>query len=68
MFSTIKQAFKVKDIRIKIFFTLLILVIYRIGCYVPVPGINTDVFSNAIESNTFLELMNSVTEIGRAHV
>ena len=61
MFSTIKQAFKVKDIRIKIFFTLLILVIYRIGCYVPVPGINTDVFSNAIESNTFLELMNSVT-------
>ena len=61
MFSTIKQAFKVKDIRTKIFFTLLILVIYRIGCYVPVPGINTTVFSSAIENNTFLELMNSVT-------
>lgn len=61
MFSTIKQAFKVKDIRNKIFFTLIILVIYRIGCYVPVPGINADLFGNAVEGNTFLGLMNAIT-------
>ena len=61
MFSTIKQAFKVKDIRNKIFFTLIILVIYRIGCYVPVPGINADLFGEAVQGNTFLGLMNAVT-------
>lgn len=61
MFSTLKQAFKVKDIRKKIFFTLLILVIYRIGCYVPVPGINAELFGSAVAGNTFLDLMNSVT-------
>ena len=32
MFETLKNAFKVKEIRKKIFITLLILLVYRIGC------------------------------------
>jgi len=38
MFETLKNAFKVKEIRVKIFITLAFLLVYRLGCYLPVPG------------------------------
>ena len=63
MFETLKNAFKVKEIRKKIFITLLILLVYRIGCYIPVPGISVDTFSSYVTegSNNFLTLMSAVT-------
>lgn len=61
MFETLKNAFKVKEIRKKIFITLLLLLVYRVGCYIPVPGLNTDTFSTMISDNNFLNLMNAVT-------
>ena len=61
MFETIKNCFKVKEIRKKIWITLLLLLIFRIGCYIPVPGIDSDVFGNAIANYDFLELMSSIT-------
>ena len=42
MFETLKNAFKVKEIRHKIYWTLLFLLIYRIGCFIPVPGVGTE--------------------------
>ncbi|OGX60475.1 MAG: preprotein translocase subunit SecY [Paenibacillus sp. RIFOXYA1_FULL_44_5] len=44
MFRTIQNIMKVHDLRSKILFTLLILLVYRIGTFIPVPNINTDVF------------------------
>lgn len=41
MFETLKNAFKSKDIRIKIWFTLALILVYRIGCYIPLPMINS---------------------------
>ncbi len=61
MFETIKNCFKVKEIRKKIFITLLLLLVFRIGCYIPVPGIDSDTFSEAISNYSFLELMSSIT-------
>lgn len=61
MFETIKNCFKVKEIRKKIFLTLLLLVIFRLGCYIPVPGINVATFSDAINNNDFLGIMSSIT-------
>lgn len=61
MFETLKNAFKVKEIRKKIFITLLLLLVYRLGCYIPVPGLDSAMFSTAVSSNNFLELMSSVT-------
>ena len=61
MFETLKNAFKVKEIRKKIFITLLILLVYRIGCYIPIPGLDATEFTSVIEGNTFLELMNGIT-------
>ncbi|MDE7083325.1 MAG: preprotein translocase subunit SecY [Clostridia bacterium] len=61
MFETIKNCFKVKEIRKKIWITLLLLLIFRIGCYIPVPGINPQQFGDAINDNSFLNIMSSIT-------
>ena len=63
MFETLKNAFKVKEIRKKIFITLLLLLVYRLGCYIPVPGVDGSMFGSYIEegSNSFLTLMSAVT-------
>ena len=63
MFETIKNCFKVKEIRKKIFITLLLLLIFRLGCYIPVPGIDVDTFKSYINdgSFSFLEILTSIT-------
>ncbi len=40
MFDTIKNAWKIADLRKKLLFTLFIIVIYRVGCAIPIPYIN----------------------------
>lgn len=40
MMETIKNAFKIQDLRKKIFFTIGLLIVYRIGCAIPVPGVD----------------------------
>ena len=52
MIQTLKNAFKVKEIRSRILFTFFILVVVRIGCQFPVPGVNHSVVSNFMKSNT----------------
>jgi len=50
MVSTILSAFRVPEIRKKLAFTALLLALYRLGAYIPVPGVNTDAL-DAIQSN-----------------
>lgn len=47
MLSSIIDAFKVPELRKKILFTLAILALYRLGAYIPVPGIPMSEFANA---------------------
>ena len=61
MLQTLINAFKVKDIRVKVWKMLLLLLIFRIGCYIPIPGLDSTVFSENIKGNDFLTLMNSIT-------
>ncbi len=61
MLETIKNCFKNKEIRKKIWLTLLLLVIFRLGCYIPVPGITVDTFKTAIEGQSFLNIMSAVS-------
>ncbi|SDZ64307.1 preprotein translocase subunit SecY [Evansella caseinilytica] len=42
MFRTIRNIFRVGDLRNKIIFTLLMLVVFRIGTHIPAPGVNSD--------------------------
>ena len=48
MWKSITNIFKIPDLKKKILFTALILVIYRMGSYIPIPGINSDVLSQFI--------------------
>ena len=61
MFETIKNCFKVKEIRKKIWITLLLLLAFRLGCYIPVPGIDPAQFTKTISENSFLNIMSSIT-------
>ena len=61
MLQTIINALKVKEIRRKVYMMLLLLLVFRIGCFIPVPGLNGAVFKDAILANDFLSLMNSIT-------
>ena len=46
MLEKVKNAFKVKDIRKKFLYTLGMLIVIRLGCELPVPGVNRDYFSS----------------------
>ena len=50
MFSTLKNAFKDKEIRNKIYFTLFILLIYRIGANIAVPGVNAKAITQVAQT------------------
>lgn len=63
MWQTLVNAFKDKSLRIKIFITLGLLLVYRIGCYIPVPGLNFASVQQAVtgNNNTLLQIMNVVS-------
>ncbi|MEA2168558.1 MAG: preprotein translocase subunit SecY [Solirubrobacteraceae bacterium] len=71
MVSTILNAFKVADIRKKLLFTAAILALYRLGAYIPVPGVNLDAVK-ASQSNYnnggILNLLNTFTGGGLSRV
>ncbi len=48
MFQTIKNAIKTPDVRKKLLYTLLLIVIFRLGCYITVPGVNSVALSEAL--------------------
>ena len=62
MFKTIIDAFKIKDVRRKIIITLVLLLIYRLGCWLPIPGIDKTVFQSATsDKNGFLGLLSTLS-------
>ena len=46
MFETLRNAFKIKELRKRFLFTFLMLIVVRLGCQIPVPGVDPDVFKN----------------------
>ena len=64
MFETLKNAFKTKEIRLKIWFTLALILVYRIGCYIPVPTIDAatlqEIFNSSAASG-FLGILSTIT-------
>ncbi len=63
MFTTLKNAFKIKEIRNKILFTLAMLVVIRFGSQLPVPGTNRDFFALmfASQAGDVFNLFNAFT-------
>ena len=61
MRETIKNAWKIIEIRKKILYTLGILLVYRLLCFIPTPGVNTALIADAIETYSLLGFINSMT-------
>ena len=64
MFKTLKNAWSIPELRKKLIFTLLILLLYRVGNVIPVPFIDTHQLSeyfNSVLSNTILGLYNAMS-------
>ena len=61
MLETLKNAWKIADLRKKILYTLGMLLIYRLLCYVPTPGVNTSLIASALERYSLLGFINSMT-------
>ena len=62
MFKTLKEAFKIKEVRNKILITLLLLLIYRIGCWLPTPGIALSTFQSSVNNGgDFLSIISAVS-------
>ena len=67
MFKNFINAFKVKEIRNKILLTILLVLIYRLGCWIPVPGVDASAFANQVSGDEgFLGLLSSVSGGARA--
>ena len=63
MFQTFKNAWKVPEIKNKLLFTLLIVILYRIGANIPVPYVDEGVFKEASEmmAGTILQYLNIIS-------
>ena len=52
MFKTLKNALKTPDVRKKILYTLLLIVIFRLGCFITIPGVDTFALNETMNSAT----------------
>ena len=52
MFKTIKNALKTPEVRKKLLYTLLLIVIFRLGCYITIPGVDTFALAEEMSSAT----------------
>lgn len=58
MWQTLVNAFKIKEVRRKILITIALLFVYRLGCFIPVPGVN---LFTGLEDYTYLQIMSGVS-------
>ena len=70
MFKTIRNAWSIPDLRKKLLFTLLIIVLFRVGSVIPVPFLNMDVLASVMAplqdvtneaSQTFVAYLNTLS-------
>ena len=63
MFKTLGSAFKNRELRKSLIITLILLLVYRLGCYLPTPGLDRSLYSNIANDDVtgLLSLLNAVT-------
>ena len=61
MLKTIKNALKTPDVRKRLLYTLLLIVVFRFGCYVTVPGVDIVALNNAMSSEGITGLIDMIS-------
>ena len=52
MFQTIKNALKTPDVRKKLLYTLVLIIVFRLGCYITVPGVDIIELNEVMQNST----------------
>ncbi|MDJ8933215.1 preprotein translocase subunit SecY [Clostridium perfringens] len=61
MLSTLRNAWKVQDLRKKIIWTVFLIAIFRMGSYIPVPGIDTDSLKALTQSGSLVSFYDLIS-------
>ncbi len=61
MLDTLQSAWKAKDLRNKIVFTLLMFLVFRFGAHIPVPGIDTAAFKELLSGGTIFGFLDVIS-------
>ena len=63
MFKTLGSALKNRELRKSIIITVCLLLVYRLGCYLPTPGLSSDLYANLVGDDVtgVLSLLNAVS-------
>ena len=58
MWDTLKKVWKARDVRRKVIFVALLLVVFRIGAHIPIPGVDASALQSLFQQNQVLGLLN----------
>ena len=58
MFQSLLNAWRLPDLRKKLLFTALIIAIYRLGCYIPVPGVDVAAINEMFNTGGVFDFYN----------
>jgi len=61
LFKTLKNAFKTPDVRKRLLYTLLLIVIFRLGCYISVPGVDAEILSQSTSATGIAGFINLIS-------
>ena len=61
MFQTIKNALKTPDVRKRLLYTLILIVVFRLGCYITVPGVNNFALAEAFNNQGMASLIDLIS-------
>ncbi|MBQ8970017.1 MAG: preprotein translocase subunit SecY [Lachnospiraceae bacterium] len=61
MLQTLKNAFKIEDLRRRLLFTFLMLIVVRFGSQLPVPGVDPDVFQSLFSGGDAMNFFDAIT-------
>ena len=60
MLETFRNAWKVEDLRMRIIYTLVMLLIYRVGSVIPTPGVNVDYIAQQVSNISMLGMLDFI--------
>ncbi len=61
MFETMRNAWRTPELRKKLLYTLLIIIIFRLGCAIPVPFLNPDALSNMVQDGNIFGYLDMLS-------
>jgi preprotein translocase subunit SecY len=61
MLETLKNAWKLHDLRKKIIYTILVILVYRVLCFIPTPGVDHASITAALSKYSLLDFINTMT-------